>query len=499
MRKRTINIAFIALFLFMILIPLLTTNLKDNVISEAENRYLTAKARIYNEDGTINTQFLKDFEAWINDNLGFRSQMVTANAKLQYHLFKVLSNNSDMYLGPNGELNYATYAMLVDYQHNNLYDQEYLDKYARSMQAVSDYVESTGRKFYYFQCWDKHSIYPEQFPTSVIQHGTASKTDMLIDALTKQTTVKVISPKEELIKAKKDYTSYSRWGDPSHWTNRGAIIGYNLLLSEMNRQEGTDYHLLNDDDYNIAITDQGTTLFGGIHEPDYLEAFGFKNQNIVNANEQLTAFADDPRSTYFTNSLAAYDKTVLLIADSYFAQYCIWDFAYSFQNVILIHADHIEDLPVILDAYPSDYVIFERPERVDSSLSVIKTVEKMYYLHNPLKKYSPSDLNVDDSIEVGEAIVINPGHIQFGPYDSLEKGRYKIVINGENLNILDESCIYINSNSYFTVVPEDVIMESDHIEYFLLLPDDVYSLELGIRNMKDKSVTVKSIVVYTAY
>lgn len=502
MQKRVINIAFSGLFLLMIVIPLFMTNLKDNVISEAENRYLTGKAKLYNEDGTINSHFPTDFESWINDNLGFRSQMVMANARMQYHLFNVLSNNSDMYLGPNGELNYATDAMLSDYQHNNLYSQDYLDRYAKSMQAVSNYVESKGSKFYYFQCWDKHSIYPEQFPTSVVQHGDVSKTDMLVKTLVENTSVNVVSPKEELISAKKNYTTYSRWGDPSHWTRRGSIIGYNLLISRINDTEGTDYHVLSDDDYNIAYTDQGTTVFGGIHEPDLLEAFEFKNQSIANANEQLTVFADDPRSAFFVNPKALYGETILLIADSYFASYCLYDFAYEFQNVIIIHADHVEDLPTILEAYPSDYVVVERAERVDSSQAIINTAEKINYLNHALKTYTADDLYVDDESGKGnnsKCITVEPGHVQYGPYDSLGRGKYRVVVYGKNLSSLDEQCIYINPNAYFEVVPDRVRIGEKQIEYFLSFPDDVYTLELGIRNMKDETIVVESIEVFTTF
>ena len=35
------------------------------------------------------------------------------NARIQYYLFNVLSNNSYNYLGPNGELNYATADMPI--------------------------------------------------------------------------------------------------------------------------------------------------------------------------------------------------------------------------------------------------------------------------------------------------------------------------------------------------------------------------------------------------
>jgi len=85
----------------MIAIPLLTTNLQKDKVSRDENRKLAKMAELYKEDGSLNENFTEDFEAWINDNVGMRSSMVVNNARIQYYLFRVLANNSNMYLGPN--------------------------------------------------------------------------------------------------------------------------------------------------------------------------------------------------------------------------------------------------------------------------------------------------------------------------------------------------------------------------------------------------------------
>lgn len=175
MFKKISQTIFSIIFLFMLIVPLVTTNLQKDKISEAENRKLTNMAELYKEDGTLNENFADDFEIWLNDNIGQRSKMVIDNAKIQYYLFKVLANNSDMYLGPNDELNYATEDMLKDYQHVNLYSENHLVAIADSMQYLSNYVKSKGAQFYYYQCWDKYSIYPKYFPDTVFNTGMNQK------------------------------------------------------------------------------------------------------------------------------------------------------------------------------------------------------------------------------------------------------------------------------------------------------------------------------------
>ena len=54
----------------MLLIPSMFVNIKDGVISEAENRVLAAKPKLYNENGGLNGQFFSDFDTWLKDNVG---------------------------------------------------------------------------------------------------------------------------------------------------------------------------------------------------------------------------------------------------------------------------------------------------------------------------------------------------------------------------------------------------------------------------------------------
>ena len=371
MYQKVSRIVFVVLFLLMIAIPMATTNLQNNKVSESENRRLTSQPELYHEDGSLNKNFLADFEAWINDNIGQRARMVIHNARIQYYLFSVLSNNSNMYLGPHKELNYATETILKDYQHDNLYTEEQLREFAKSMQCLSDYAKKTGSEFYYYQCWDKHSIYPEHFPRTVIQRGEESKTDGLVRVLNDLSDVNVISPKNDLIKGKSEYSTYSVWGDPTHWTPRGAYIGYKNLMHAINNGKEKTYKILQESDYNITITDQGSTLFGGIHRSDYLERFDIIEPKASLTNEKLELYAEDQRHKFYTNNYIGNNTRLLVIGDSYFNNFLIDDLAESFHEVIIIWGDYLYDFQHIIDEYNPDIVIVEAAERVDRRNAVI--------------------------------------------------------------------------------------------------------------------------------
>ena len=375
MFKKISRNIFITVFLAMLVIPLVTVNRKEGKVSETENRKLAPMARLYSGDGTLNKGFLADFETWLNDNIGFRSAFVSANAGIRYYLFGVLPDNSDMYLGPEGELNYATDKMLKDYQHANLYSEEYLRETADCLQCLCDYAESKGAQFYYYQCWDKHSIYPEHFPDTVLQTGSESKTDGIVRAFEEYTDVNVISPKQDLLDAKSQYNTYSMWGDPAHWTERGAYIGYRKLMNAINANSADSYRVLEESDYTISVTDQGKTLSGGIHNEDLEETFQIKEPRAVLMKEKLTLYAEDGRHRFFTNEAAGNKTRLLVIGDSYFNSFIMEDLAESFYETVIIWGDYLGDIKNIIDAYDADIVVVEAAERVDRTWGIRRGAE----------------------------------------------------------------------------------------------------------------------------
>lgn len=361
--------------LFMTIIPLVFINCDENTILVSENRKVSPLPHLWLEDGNFNYEFSKKFEKYMDDNIGFRDNMVITNAKIQYYIFNVLANNSDRYLGPNGEISFAPPYILADYQRINLYSEDYLKKNAESMQIISNYAEKCGAKFYYFQCWDKHSIYPEYFPNSVIQNGDVSKTDELIRGLNEYSDVNVISSKNVLIEGKSNYQTFSKYGDPTHWTPRGAYISYKLLMDTVNSDNDNKYKVLDESDYDILITDQGKDLFGGIHKEDMLEQFEIKDVNAFKENKLLTLYSEDDRHSFYVNENVDNNDRVLIIGDSYFNGFIVDDIAESFHETIMIWHDYTCYMDQLIDEYKPDIIILEAAERCDISYAIIDAAE----------------------------------------------------------------------------------------------------------------------------
>lgn len=268
-----INGIFIMIIVFMVILPVGLINWKEGAISETENRVLADQPHLFTESGEWNKKFIDDFETWIKDNIGLRETMVSINNRIGYYIFHKIDEGIYYMLGPENELNFTPDNILEDYHRLNLRSEDTINEIAESYQYVSDYLKGRNIQFYRMQCWDKHTIYPEQFPRYIYQYGDISKTEQAVIALTEKTDIQQPDVKGALIEGKKQYEVYPTWGDPSHWNQRGAFIGYNEIMNLINENNDNRYRVLKEEDFNIQIEDIGQTILGGIHEEDFSEVF----------------------------------------------------------------------------------------------------------------------------------------------------------------------------------------------------------------------------------
>lgn len=380
MKKRE-NWAIIALFLVMLAVPLLTTNFRAGV-SASENRQKHTFPALWTEEDGLNRSFTTDFEAWVNDNIGLREKLVALDGKIQYYLFGKLPSNTDMLLGPGGALNYATADILRSYQHNDLFAEETLEETVDAQKCIADYLAERGIRYYFYQCWDKQSVYPEHFPRTVIQHGEVSHADQLMAALEQVPGLAVLSPKAILTEKKAECATYGDWADPTHWTQRGAYIGYRLLMDRINADCGGKYPVLQESDYNITWVDQGSTFLGNIHREDILENFEIAAPKAYLTEEQpvpLSEWAYRSRQIYRNDQVDNQD-TLLIIGDSYIDNFLYDDLAESFHRVVMVWGNYIQDLPELVERYEPAIVLYEEAERAETTYFARKCAESIWEL-----------------------------------------------------------------------------------------------------------------------
>lgn len=172
---------------------------------------------------------------------------------------------------------------------------------------------------------------------------------------------------------KEKYDSYSLWGDPSHWTQRGAFLTYQMLMKEINAQNGDKYLVLEEDDYDIKLTDQGKVIFGGIHEEDYQENFKIREPKAYQTDEAPLFLDPNQRvsRTIFVNDDVENEDVLLVIGDSYIDGYIIDDLAESFAKTVMVWGGYTTEIKALVDYYHPTIVINENAERCDRTNAMI--------------------------------------------------------------------------------------------------------------------------------
>ena len=378
-REKLIQIIFTIAFLSCLVVPLSCADYKST-ISETENRRLSTAALLKNENGSWNRCFMPDLESWFNDRIGFRDWMILNNARIQYYIFRQLPGDAyNNVLGPNGEANYVTESIIENFQHLNLLSDDELNVIAESYQTYADFLKERDIQFYYIQCWDRQSVYPEYFPEHILQYGDVSRTDQIVNALREKTDINLISLKEPLIAQKERFRSYGTWYDASHWTPRGAYLGYRLIMEEIDKNNPDRYRILHETDYDLTETDMGGVSFGGIHETDMEERFIIKNPTAFQSEEEpirLSRYANESRHIYYNDQVDNSD-TLLIVGDSYIESYLYDDFAESFHRVVFVRTSMARYIEELVDYYKPTIVLHENVERQDGSGEVIVAANEL--------------------------------------------------------------------------------------------------------------------------
>ena len=131
--RKTMNILLTVVFCLCLVLPLAFADFEGGKPSAVENRFLAHAPRVFTPEGLYLTNIKTNFEGWLDDNVGGRSQMVAANTWLHYHLFRQSVHRNTL-LGKEDWTYYINNDILRDYQHANLLPEEELTTWVESLQ-----------------------------------------------------------------------------------------------------------------------------------------------------------------------------------------------------------------------------------------------------------------------------------------------------------------------------------------------------------------------------
>ena len=309
-------------------------------------------------------KFLRSYELYYNDHIPFRNQLIRFNNSIDYFLFGQ-SSHEYVAVGKDGWLFYCNnedgnpIKQSLGYWHFT--DLE-LQTIADNLITTKDSLEKHGIEFVLFIAPNKETIYLEQLPNYYNRKDCSTSTDQLINYLRKNTDIRIVYPKEELLEQKENIPEWPLYYKlDTHWNSLGAYIGATSLVKELGiempilKEILIEEKLLSDGDLtkmlNISINDGDSYTLSKFSE----------SSTKCDKNDFYTEYI------YHTPGV---DQRKLFVRRDSFSTAMAPIVATQFENSVWIHKDAFNQQQLFDSS--TDVFILEIVERVESSLKDFK-------------------------------------------------------------------------------------------------------------------------------
>ena len=303
MKKKLSNIIIIVLFISMITIPQTVAFLinDEKTISEEENRKLSEKPKF--SLSTI-AEYPNQFDAYYNDHLPFRTFLRETWTNFNYNAIRTVDNS--IVIGKDDWFFYRGENSIEDAQGVDTFTDETKEEIIETVQKNKEKLEKHKIDFYLMIIPNKENLYKECLPKTINIINDTSKTEKLIDEIKEKTDVKIVYPKEELMKAKEKYQLFMK--HDTHWNEIGACVGTIALQKAIDPKFEYDIN-------SLEVREEGEEFL-----EDLAKFAGIKDQvsepRFIPSNfYPEVELPDEEKMEYTTN--AEIDKTVLFIGDSF--------------------------------------------------------------------------------------------------------------------------------------------------------------------------------------
>lgn len=381
----------ITLFILILIIPVLTINLKSEQISEIDNRNLIEISDVLSGDFTTNA------ETFIEDRIGFRTAMINTYTKAMDSLFDYMIHPSYQY----GQDGYVFSKL----SREGL-DLEYQDIFSDFILKLQTYCNERDIDFLYAVEPSKATIYPEYLPVGVNYENF--NLNYFLDSLNKKN-INYVYTGDALTNAKDNYQVFDKKYDANHWNETGAIVGISTILDKLNEMDSS-VDKFNIDNFNVKTTIHSTLPVSYFPINEETTIYELKDKSNI---KNIDTFVDKINLSEHYRNFAHYINTsntdapkILVFAGSYFNNKHKF-LIESFSEFILVHNYHnINDIDYYINLFDPDIVLFESTEYTHNSTYFDATSMKEIIYNKPFSSYNNLSktqfTNIDNTYEIND-------------------------------------------------------------------------------------------------
>ena len=200
-----------------------------------EKKTDTAFPKLWSE-GAVNTDFSADCESWLNENLPYRSELLSAAGFTKGELLHAPVSN--VICGQDGWLFFNDEQ--ADFMNTNALTDAQLRAVSVTLSLMEEQVRENGGRFLFVPMPNKSTVYAEYMP-SCFQQAEENNLSRLTAQLAADR-VSFLDMKQLMTLNKSTGVYHKR---DTHWNYLGALIGYNAIMDALGAQhqtyEGSDF------------------------------------------------------------------------------------------------------------------------------------------------------------------------------------------------------------------------------------------------------------------
>ena len=330
--------------------PFLAANRKENVRSEIDNRMLLSAPTFGEKDYT------KNLEAYFQDRIGFRSQMVSAYNVLNDKAFHELTHPLYTY----GKNNFVFFKM-----HKNIQYNDYHKTFAQTTKELQNYCESRGARFYLLFDPEKLSIYRQNLPNGV------NYSDYWVTQFCtylNELGVNYVNTTQLLTDKSQNEDVFNRIYDAGHWNDLGCFYATNALWEQIHK-DYPSVTSMKKNEFTITKTEATTLPTSNFKISEITPSFKLKQpyldfsdlwQNEITRDDTYSGFFYQINMSNNSNIL----PRILFFQGSYYNRNPEFIVSRSSDYIGIHNYQNILNLPYYFNIFRPDIVVLDVAEYV---------------------------------------------------------------------------------------------------------------------------------------
>lgn len=207
------RLPLVVLFLVILGLPLgLNLSGRDGADAAAENRELAPFS-------------WRHIDVWFEDHFGLRSTLVRWYGETRLFLLDV-SPSSTVVKGRDGFFFYADDKAIEDYVSEDPLTPDALANWREALVRARRWLQARGIGYVFLIAPDKHVIYAEEMPPTIVRIGAMTRTDQFYGSL--QDLGFLVDLRPALFAAKARERVFQK--TDTHWNDRGAFVAYTAIV-----------------------------------------------------------------------------------------------------------------------------------------------------------------------------------------------------------------------------------------------------------------------------